>query len=75
MASCTLAAPVPGADAIVSLRHRLREDPRFAEALHHTATTMEAAQLCQAAGLMVTPEQIWRQRGTLFADGLPTWRG
>jgi hypothetical protein len=75
MASCALAAPVSGAESIHRLRHRLREDPRFAEALHHTASTMDAAQLCQAAGLTVTPEQIWRQRGTLFADGQPTWRG
>lgn len=26
-------------------------------------------------GITVTPEALWRHRGTLLRGGLPTWRG
>ena len=60
---------------IRQLKKRIRRDPEFAAGLHALKTTSEASRFCQANHLDVTPEQIWSQRGHLFADGQPTWRG
>lgn len=38
-------------------------------------TTEQAAALIQQHGLDVTPEALWRHRGTLVDGGRPTWRG
>ena len=53
----------------------LRDDPVFAEALRFTESTEEAARLICEHGLDVTPEALWRNRGTLESGGRPTWRG
>ncbi|MEB3257228.1 MAG: hypothetical protein VKN83_02800 [Cyanobacteriota bacterium] len=33
------------------------------------------AELIHQRGLEMTPEALWRQRGTLMEGGRPTWRG
>jgi hypothetical protein len=59
--------------------HRLREllqgDPVFAQTLRATASTEAAAQLAAEHGVLVSPEALWRHRGTLVSGGMPTWRG
>lgn len=59
--------------------HQLKElaqrDPSFAAALLATKSTQETVELAQAKGITVTPEALWRNRGTLMSGGLPTWRG
>jgi hypothetical protein len=57
------------------LKLLLQRDPDFAQALRVSSTTMEAARLAASRGVQVTPEAIWRNRGRLISDGLPTWRG
>jgi predicted alpha/beta-hydrolase family hydrolase len=60
---------------IRQLRKRIRRDPEFAAGLHALKTTEEASRFCKANHLNLSSEQIWSQRGQLFADGQPTWRG
>ena len=37
--------------------------------------TQEAVELAATNQISVTPEALWRHRGTLMAGGMPTWRG
>lgn len=67
--------PESTADELFQLKKLLRDDPAFAEALRSTETTEEAARLVCQHGLDVTPEALWRNRGTLESCGRPTWRG
>ena len=62
-------------DELHHLREILRIDSAFAEALCSTETTTEAAQLAWEHGITVTPEALWRNRGTLASGAMPTWRG
>jgi hypothetical protein len=63
------------AAALHQLKVLLRNDPDFAQALRTTVSTEQAAQLVSKHGLTVSPEALWRHRGTLVSGGLPTWRG
>ena len=38
-------------------------------------TVEAAAKLAAEHGVEVSPEALWRHRGTLVSGGLPTWRG
>jgi hypothetical protein len=62
-------------DELHHLKEMLRNDSTFAEALRSTETTEEAAHLAWEHGIAVTPEALWRNRGTLESGGMPTWRG
>lgn len=78
MATCDL--PVresenPSAAALHQLKELLERDTAFAKALGATATTEAAAKLAAEHGVEVSPEALWRHRGTLVSGGLPTWRG
>jgi hypothetical protein len=53
----------------------LQSDPAFAQALCACASTEAAARLAAEHGIQVSPEALWRHRGTLISGGLPTWRG
>jgi hypothetical protein len=53
----------------------LQGDPVFAQTLRATASTEAAAQLAAEHGVLVSPEALWRHRGTLVSGGMPTWRG
>jgi hypothetical protein len=78
MTSCNLPIPeINRADGagLQQLKVLLQRDPDFAQALRISSTTLDAARLAAAHGVRVTPEAIWRNRGRLFSDGLPTWRG
>jgi hypothetical protein len=66
---------VSATDELSHLRQLLRDDPAFAEALRSTETTEAAARVVCEHGIDVTPEALWRNRGTLESDGRPTWRG
>ena len=57
------------------LKARIKKDPVFAQGLHTKMTTMEASRFCAEHGLQIEPSQLWTQRGALFSDGVPTWRG
>lgn len=63
------------ADELHHLKELIHNDSVFAEALRSTGTTEEAAHLICEHGLDVTPEALWRNRGTLVSGGRPTWRG
>jgi hypothetical protein len=63
------------ADALHQLKHLIHSDPSFAEALRRIETTDQAAKLIHQHGLEITPEVLWRHRGTLVDGGRPTWRG
>ena len=65
----------PSSSALHQLKVLLRVDPAFAQALRATASTAAAAQLVADHGVRLTPEALWRHRGTLVSGGLPTWRG
>ena len=65
----------PSAVALHQLKTLLQGDPAFAEALCATASTEAAARLAAEHGITLTPEALWRHRGTLVRGGLPTWRG
>lgn len=67
--------PVSSTDELFHLKQALLNDPDFAAALRCTETTEEAAQLICDHGIDVTPEALWRNRGTLESGGRPTWRG
>jgi hypothetical protein len=69
------APAVSASDELFHLKQRLQQDPAFAEALRATDTTEQAAHLACDHGIDVTPEALWRNRGTLVSDGRPTWRG
>jgi len=78
MATCNLPAPEavhPSAAALHQLKELLQNDPAFAQALRATTSTEAAAQLASEHDVQVTPEALWRHRGTLVCGGLPTWRG
>ena len=78
MATCNLPAPEvehPSAAALPQLKELLQGDPAFAQALCATESTEAAARLVADHGIAVTPEALWRHRGTLVRGGLPTWRG
>lgn len=66
---------MPVADELHHLKDMLNNDPVFAEALRCTDTTEEAARIACDHGVAVTPEVLWRNRGTLVSGGRPTWRG
>ena len=57
------------------LKQLIQDDPSFADALRRIETTEQAAELIRQHGLHVTPEALWRHRGTLVEGGRPTWRG
>ena len=61
--------------ALHQLKERLQQDPEFAQALHAIDSTEAAAHLIAEHGIQLSPEALWRQRGTLVPDGQPTWRG
>ena len=76
--SCDLPAPGienPSAAALHQLKEMLQSDSAFAQALRATESTEAAARLAAEHGISVTPEALWRHRGTLVNGGLPTWRG
>jgi hypothetical protein len=78
MATCDLPVPEvehPSAAALHQLKELLQRDPAFAEALCASASTEAAARLAAEHGVQVSPEALWRHRGTLISGGLPTWRG
>ena len=78
MATCDLPAPAaenPSAAALHQLKELLQNDSAFAQALGATSSTEAAAQLAAEHGVHVSPEALWRHRGTLVSGGLPTWRG
>ncbi len=78
MATCNLPAPVaanPSTTALQQLKELLQRDAVFAQALAATASTEDAVRLSAEHGVQVTPEALWRHRGTLVSGGLPTWRG
>ena len=78
MATYDLAASAvehPSTAALHQLKELLQSDPTFAQALRATASTEAAAQLAAEHGVQVSPEALWRHRGTLASGGLPTWRG
>lgn len=71
--------PLSDTEASVDGLHRVKimaqSNPVFARALRSTSTTEAAAQLARIHGIVVSPEALWRHRGTLTEAGLPTWRG
>ena len=75
--ACT--TPMSDPEASVDGLHRIKimaeSNPSFARALRSTCSTEAAAQLAQTHGIVVSPEALWRHRGTLTEAGLPTWRG
>ncbi len=78
MTTCNLPAPEavhPSAAALHQLKELLQSDSAFAQALRATASTEAATQLAFEHGVQVSPEALWRHRGTLIRGGLPTWRG
>jgi hypothetical protein len=78
MATCELPASGvehPSAAALHQLKELLKGDPAFAHALRATESTEAAAQLASEHGVQVSPEALWRHRGTLIGGGMPTWRG
>lgn len=64
----------PSATALHQLKELLERDAAFAQALGATASTEAGAKLAAEHGIVVTPEALWRHRGTLVSGGLPTWR-
>lgn len=78
MATCELPASEvehPSAAALHQLKELLQRDHAFAQALRATESTEAASRLAPEHGVSVTPEALWRHRGTLMGGGLPTWRG
>jgi len=65
----------PSAESLHQLKELLQHDPVFAQNLRATASTDEAVKLVAAHGIVVSPEALWRHRGTLVSGGIPTWRG
>jgi predicted NAD-dependent protein-ADP-ribosyltransferase YbiA (DUF1768 family) len=76
MATCEATHAHPSAtEALHRVRHLAESDPVFAEAFRTSASPQEAAKLARRFGIDVSPEALWRNRGTLAHGGLPTWRG
>ncbi|MCX5948611.1 MAG: hypothetical protein NTY67_10640 [Cyanobacteria bacterium] len=78
MATCDLPASVaanPSTAALQQLKELLQLDAVFAQAFAATASTEAAVLLSAEHGVQVTPEALWRHRGTLVSGGMPTWRG
>ncbi len=78
MATCELPAfgvEHPSAAALHQLKELLQRDPVFTQALCATESTEAAAQLTAEHGITLSPEALWRHRGTLVRGGMPTWRG
>lgn len=78
MATCHSPDPqsaVMASDALQELKQLVRRDPQFAAALRSADSTEQAAELVRHHGLRLTPEALWRHRGTLVQGGRPTWRG
>jgi hypothetical protein len=78
MATCSMPDPKGAAvasDVLHELKQLLRRDPQFAAALRNSDSTEQAAELVRSHGLKLTPEALWRHRGTLMEGGRPTWRG
>jgi Nif11 domain len=65
----------PSAAALHQLKEMLQSDPAFAQALRAAESTEAAARLVAEHGIAVSPEALWRHRGTLVSSGMPTWRG
>lgn len=68
-------AAAPAADVLRQLKQLLANDQELAESLRLIETTDQAAVLINQHGLKLTPEALWRHRGTLMQGGRPTWRG
>ena len=64
-----------GHGGLTPLKQLVQQDPAFAEALRATNTTEDAAHLAARHGIAITPETLWRNRGTLVSGGKPTWPG
>ena len=78
MATCELPTSEvehPSAAALHQLKELLQRDHAFAQALRATESTEAAARLAAEHGIAVSPEALWRHRGTLVSGGMPTWRG
>ena len=78
MATCNLPASQaknPSAAALHQLKELLERGAALAQVLRATASTDAAAKLAAEHGVEVSPEALWRHRGTLVSGGLPTWRG
>jgi hypothetical protein len=78
MATCELPASEvehPSAAALHQLKELVQSDPAFAQVLRATESTEAAARLAAEHGIAVSPEALWRHRGTLVSGGMPTWRG
>lgn len=65
----------PAAEALHRLQDLARHNPDVSDALRRCGTTHEAAALAERYGISVSPEALWRHRGTLVPGGMPTWRG
>ena len=63
------------AAALHQLKELLQSDPGFAQAMRATPSSQGAARLAADHGILVTPEALWRNRGTLGSGGIQTWRG
>lgn len=61
--------------ALHEIKTLAQRDESFAHALKASRTTQEAVHVARRRGIAVTPEALWRHRGTLMAGGVPTWRG
>lgn len=61
--------------ALHEIKTLAQRDEGFAHALKACASTQEAAHVARRRGIAVSPEALWRHRGTLIAGGMPTWRG
>ena len=68
-------AEIPAAEPLHQLMDLLLNDVNFAQALRSTESTEAAARLAAERGVVITPEALWRNRGTLVSGGFPTWRG
>lgn len=78
MTTCELPASEvehPSAAALHQLKELLQRDHVFAQLLRATESTEAAARLAAEHGIAVSPEALWRHRGTLVSGGIPTWRG
>jgi len=61
--------------ALQSMRALAHSDPGFAEALSHSQSPQQAAQLAAERGITITSRTLWLNRGRLLGGGLPSWRG
>lgn len=55
----------PSVAALHQLKELLQRDPDFAQALRASTSTEAAAKLAAEHGVAVSPEALWRHRGTL----------